>query len=115
MKLIDKELIIDKLENEIKECNKKYDIAEENNLYNILKTYELIAAQYSNLISFINSIGTKEVDVDELSRKYLLHEHISPLTEIFHKADLKAEMQYHKDIENAYKAGFKEAMKTTNI
>jgi len=57
------------------------------------------------------TIGFKEEPVseglEEAARHYLLHEHISPLNDILHQADLKTEMQYHKDIEDAYKAGAK--------
>ena len=53
----------------------------------------------------------KEVDLNESARHYLLHEHTSPLNELLHQADLKVEMQYHKDIENAYKAGFELGLK----
>ena len=42
---------------------------------------------------------------EEQARHYLLNEHISPLTAIMHEADLKAEMQYYKDIENAFIGG----------
>ena len=44
-------------------------------------------------------------DLGKASRHYLLNEHNSPLNEIMHKADLKAEMQYHTDIENAFESG----------
>lgn len=56
-------------------------------------------------------LKVKEVDLDESARYYLLHEHISPLNEVLHQADLKVEMQYHKDIEDAYKAGFELGLK----
>lgn len=54
----------------------------------------------------------EEVDLEKEARHYLLHEHSSPLNEIMHQADLNAEIQYHKDIENAYKAGFESGLKT---
>ena len=60
------------------------------------------------------TLEAKEVDLDESARNYLLHEHVSPLNEIFHQADLKAEMQYHKDIENAFKAGYELGMAERN-
>ena len=44
-------------------------------------------------------------DLEETARYYLLNNHVSPLNDILHQADLKVEMQYHKDIENAYKVG----------
>ena len=53
----------------------------------------------------------KEVDLDESARHYLLYEHVSPLNKVLHQADLKVEMQYHKDIEGAYKAGFELGIK----
>ncbi len=62
--------------------------------------------------SLIESLEVKEVNLDESARHYLLHEHISPLNEVLHHADLKVEMQYHKDIEDAYKAGFELGLKT---
>lgn len=42
---------------------------------------------------------------EEKAREYLLKDHISPLNDIMHISDLRAEMQYHKDIENAFKRG----------
>jgi hypothetical protein len=51
------------------------------------------------------------VDLDKSARCYLLNEHKSPLNEVLHQCDLKIEMQYHQDIENAYKAGFELGLK----
>lgn len=59
----------------------------------------------------LNDNKVKEVDLEKEARHYLLHEHSSPLNEIMHQADLKAEIQYHEDIENAYKAGFELGLK----
>lgn len=42
---------------------------------------------------------------EEKAREYLLKEHISPLNNILHQCDLKTELQYHKDIENAFIKG----------
>lgn len=64
--------------------------------------------------SYINTIEVKEVDLEKETTHYLLYEHHSPLNEIMHKADLKSEMQYHKDIENAFKAGFELGMHVSN-
>ena len=61
--------------------------------------------------SFLNTLEVKEVDLDKETTHYLLYEHRSPLNEIMHKADLKSEIQYHKDIENAFKAGFELGLK----
>ena len=52
-----------------------------------------------------------EQEIKNKARHYLLNEHSSPLSEIMHQADIKAEMQYHKDIENAYIAGALEILK----
>lgn len=60
---------------------------------------------------FLDTIEVKEVDLDKIARYYLLHEHKSPLNEVLHQADLNTEMQYHKDIENAYKAGVEFGLK----
>ena len=65
------------------------------------------AHQLNRIIMFINTLEAKEVDLNESARYYLLHQHTSPLNEVLHQSDLKMEMQYHKDIEDAYKAGFK--------
>lgn len=61
------------------------------------------------LKSYIDSLQEEPVseDLDEAARHYLLNEHKSPLNTVFHNADIKSEMQYHTDIENAYKAGVK--------
>ena len=63
---------------------------------------------------FIDTLEVKEVDLEKETTHYLLYEHCSPLNEIMHKEDLKSEMQYHKDIENAFKAGFKLGMQVSN-
>lgn len=52
-------------------------------------------------------IKMKDVDLEKEARHYLLYEHESPLVAILHQVDLMIEMQYHKDIENAFKAGVK--------
>lgn len=43
-----------------------------------------------------------EQEIKNKARHYLLNEHSSPLSEIMHQADLKAEMQYHDDLAKAY-------------
>lgn len=67
-----------------------------------------------DILSLIDTLEVKEVDLDKETTHYLLYEHRSPLNEIIHKADLKSEMQYHKDIENAFKAGFELGMGVSN-
>ena len=59
-----------------------------------------------------DTIEAKKVDIETSTRHYLLNEHKSPLNEVFHQADLKVEMQYHADIENAFKAGFELGLKS---
>jgi hypothetical protein len=48
--------------------------------------------------------------IEEAASHYLLHEHKSPLNEILHQCDLKTEMQYHRDIEQAYIEGGKNSL-----
>ena len=108
MNLIDKDKIVSEIEESIeahKETLKNCD----SDISEIVLKGSMSA--YQSLLHFLNTIETKEVDLDESARHYLLHEHISPLNEILHQADLKVEMQYHKDIENAYKAGFELSLK----
>lgn len=65
----------------------------------------------NKILSFLDTLEVKEVDLDKEATRYLLYKHHSPLNEIMHKADLKSEMQYHKDIENAFKSGFELGLK----
>ena len=94
MKLIDKGALVAEIER-----RRRYhlDLTEYNSGYK----NALI-----DILSFLDTLEVKEVDLDKETTHYLLYEHRSPLNEIIHKADLKSEMQYHKDIENAFKAGF---------
>jgi len=68
-------------------------------------------AGLERLLSLIDTLETREVDLDKSARNYLLNEHKSPLNDVFHQCDLRTEMQYHQDIENAYKAGFELGIK----
>ena len=70
------------------------------------------AHQLNRIIWFINTLEVKDVDLDKEARHYLLNKHLSPLNEVMHQADLNAEMQYHKDSENAFKAGYELGVKT---
>ena len=97
MKLIDK----DKVVAEIERIRTYYE-----NLQMIKQVYNSHIDNCNDLLDFLDTLEVKQVDLDESARHYLLHEHISPLNEVLHHADLKVEMQYHKDIEDAYKAGF---------
>ena len=103
MKLIDKDAVVEEIERRRKLVSDP-----------ILSGDDLMIGERNalfNLLSFINTLEVKEVDLDKSARYYLLHEHISPLNEVLHQADLKVEMQYHKDIEDAYKAGFELGLK----
>lgn len=67
---------------------------------------------FQQFLSFLDTLEAKEVDLDESARHYLLHEHMSPLNVMLHQADyFEVEMQYHQDIEDAYKAGFELGLK----
>lgn len=82
----------------------------------VLNSYdpnEITSGRYAlaKLRDFVNTLEVKDVDLDEYARHYLLYEHISPLNGVLHQADIKVEMQYHKDIEDAYKAGFELGLK----
>ena len=104
VQLIDKSALVAEIE-------KRYEYWREKefNSHSIESEIRMSECQY--LMLLLNTIETKEVDLDESARYYLLHEHISPLNEVLHQADLKVEMQYHKDIEDAYKAGFELGLK----
>lgn len=101
MKLIDKDALIAEIERRLRELSQLEKASYEIGLYDA----------YKIVLSFIDTIEVKEVDLDKETTHYLLYEHHSPLNEIMHKADLKSEMQYHKDVENAFKAGFELGLK----
>lgn len=102
MELIDKSALVAEIERRIKEYNTPVDRLGSNNI----RLHEC-----KDILSFINTLEVKDVDLDKEARHYLLHEHESPLVTILHEVDLRIEMQYHKDIENAFKAGFKIGLK----
>ena len=108
MKLIDKDALVAKIESK-----KKYAQILGDNAINssMQQFYDGMKQGCVDLLSFINTLEVKEVNLDESTRHNLLHEHISPLNEVLHQADLKVEMQYHKDIKNAFKAGFELGLK----
>ena len=88
-------------------------VAEINRVLNSYDPNEIISGRYAliDLRDFLDTLETKEVDLDKSARNYLLNEHKSPLNDVFHQCDLRTEMQYHQDIENAYKAGFELGIK----
>lgn len=69
--------------------------------------YGGIAHELTELLEFIDSLPEEPAseDLEEAARHYLLNTHTSPLNNILHRAALIIEMQYHEDIENAFKAG----------
>ena len=83
--------------------------------YGYHKALEFVLSVLSDLEKSMPKVtdgdGQEEENVpkgqEEAARHYLLNEHSSPLNAVFHQADLKSEMVYHKDIENAFIAGAK--------
>lgn len=97
MKLIDKDKVVEEME-------KIYDRNRSNG-------YIDICNEIDDILHFLDTLEVKEVNLDKEARHYLLHEHKSPLSVVFHQTDLRIEMQYHKDIENAFKAGYELRLK----
>lgn len=71
MELIDKELIIKELKTRIDLCDKFADAAAEYNLHNALEANELLIREYERIISFLNTLEVKEVDLKDEVRKYV--------------------------------------------
>ena len=114
MELIDKSALVAEIEERLDKLYNLLPDASKVENGNITIPESCNTGRYMALESFkkfLDTIEVKQVDLDESARHYLLHEHISPLNEVLHHADLKVEMQYHKDIEDAYKAGFELGLK----
>ena len=108
MKLIDKSTVVA----EIKRLIRKNEAYLDDNVTDAVRSQKTSAYSVLNeVLHFIDTLEVKEVDLEKIARHYLLHEHVSPLNEVLHQADLYTEMQYHKDIENAYKAGVELGLK----
>jgi len=105
MELIDKSAVVEEIER-LKRKLLDHIICESDKEWAIRAAHQL-----NRIIWFINTLEVKEVDLDKEARHYLLYEHKSPLLRIMHEIDLLIEMQYHKDIENAFKAGFELGLK----
>lgn len=105
MKLIDKALIVGQANIEITNCR----LAAQQGILTEFGKGKLEGLE--GIVDFINTLEVKEIDLNEYARHYLLHEHISPLNEVLHQVNLRTEIQYHKDIEDAYKAGFELGLK----
>lgn len=105
MKLIDEAAIVASIEQDIKEYSRAKKEHPDCEYYkgalDILEDFR---------DEFLDTLETKAVDLEEESMNYLLNEHKSPLSKVMHGVDLRTEMQYHKDIQDAFKAGFKKAM-----
>lgn len=63
MKLIDKSAIVDEIKSRIKESEKLADVAADNNLHNTLEANELLIRQYTSLLSFLDSLEVKDVNL----------------------------------------------------
>lgn len=111
MELIDKAAVVAQIEKLISNGKFKCQQSQENNDRESYIAWSEHIATCGKLLSFLNTLEVKEVDLEKEARHYLLNEHISPLNEMFHQADLNAEMMYHRDIENAFKAGVELGLK----
>ena len=65
MEFINKELIANELKRRIDFCNKIADASAELNLHNSLEANELLIRQYENLLSFLDTLEVKEVDLEK--------------------------------------------------
>lgn len=106
MELIDKSAVVAEIER-LKRKLLDHIICESDKEWAVRTAHQL-----NRIIWFINDLEVKEVDLDKEARHYLLYEHESPLVTILHQVDLMIEMQYHRDIENAFKAGVELGIKT---
>lgn len=107
---IDKSALVAEI-NRLKDCCYKICAWNLDFLKNTYPEHYYSIKTYDKILSFTDTLEVKEVDLEKAARKYLLHEHLSPLNNILHQADLKTELQYHKDIETAFKAGFELGLK----
>lgn len=62
---IDKAIIVAEIKRRIKECDKLANAAADNNLSNTQQANELLIRQYTSLLHFLNTLGTKEVDLEK--------------------------------------------------
>lgn len=105
MGLIDKEKVC-------KEIKRLIDNTTSERGDDVSDSYQKTGAYFvlNKLLHYIDTLEVKDVDLDKESMNYLLNEHKSPLTKVMHGVDLWTEMQYHKDIQDAFKAGFIKAV-----
>jgi len=67
---INKAAIAAEIKERIKECNKLADTAADNNLHSTLEANKLLIRQYTSLLSFLDTLEVKEIDLDEEFNKY---------------------------------------------
>jgi len=67
MELIDKSALVAEIEKRIKECDKLANAASDNNLSNSLQANELLIRQYTSLLSIIDTLDVKDVDLEKES------------------------------------------------
>ena len=63
--LIDKSAVVAEIEKRIKECDKLANAASDNNLSNSLQANELLIRQYTSLLSIIDTLEVKDVDLEK--------------------------------------------------
>ena len=73
-KYILKSVLVAEIEKRIKECDKLADAAADNNLSNTQQANELLIRQYTSLLHFIDTLETKEVDLEKEIEKELNEE-----------------------------------------
>ena len=67
---IPKSAVVAEITRRIKEYNSLANTAADNNLHNTLEANELLIRNYKSLISFLDSIEVKEVDLEKEIRRY---------------------------------------------
>lgn len=111
MELIDKADVVAEIKRIMDAENESINSFEHHRNTSEKQQYNARMALLERILFLLNTLEVKDVDLDKEARHYLLYEHESPLVTILHQVDLMIEMQYHKDIENAFKAGFKLGLK----
>lgn len=107
MELIDKADVVAEIKRIMDAENESINSFEHHRNTSEKQQYNARMALLERILFLLNTLEVKDVDLDKEARHYLLYEHESPLVTILHQVDLRIEMQYHKDIENAFKAGVK--------
>lgn len=84
---IDKATIVAEIKRRIQECDNLANTAADNNLSNTLQANELLIRQYKSLLYFLDTLETKEVDLEKEIDNYIDTKEIweiqeAPLTSI---------------------------------